>query len=182
MKKYIKLSNKFRVEKLIYNYISKTVITQVRSCCSKLCASGIYYRSIDKKEYCRIRSIQNVNNSFESVVSSGTSSKVYFIVEERRKRRPTTISSNWVEIRCYNLKTKQSYPIIGIEKLNSLITEKRAWVTELLALSSDETSLFCKMGFEHYKGDRGFVEYYICKLNFKSLYIKKLTLLQNIFY
>ena len=181
MKKYIKLPTNYRVEKLVYNQVAKTLCVQVGLTFSKLYTSRIYSRHIREEQYHEIEYPFKSNYSYVSLITSIKSSKIYFNVWEHIKRDETTVAANWVELVSFDLITKKSEKILDVNSFIFKNNEKRIWIHDLFGLTSDENGIFCCVVFEYHMENRGYIDYYLCQLTIKNQKIKKLALLKDIF-
>ncbi|MDD5194196.1 MAG: hypothetical protein PHQ96_00795 [Candidatus Omnitrophica bacterium] len=174
-------SNTHKVEKLLYNRTAKTLVTQVRLESSRLYISRIYSRHIKEKQYRMIGYSFRPDCSYESVITSTKSPKIYFNVQKRIQKDATTVAENWLELRSFNLTTKDSETIINESDFMLSKNEKRAWVYGLLGVADGDKGLICSIAFERKGSGKGYIDYYLCELILKTRKIKKLTLLKEFF-
>lgn len=174
------LPRKYTFEKLLYNQVTKMIIAQIKLHLSKFYISRIYYRHIREDRYHKIGCNEKENYSYDSMITSICSPKIYFNVIGQKISKGD-ISGNWIEMRSYDLITKRTRPIFTASNFVLKEKEKRAWITNLVGVTPKEDSIFCIAGFESRVDNMGYVDYYLCKLIVKPLRLERLTLLRGVF-
>lgn len=135
-------------------------------------SQDLYYRHRSSAEYRRIPGSDNQLH-YRDVVSSANVPKIFFNVT-----RWNELGGDWASISSFNLTTAE----LRTELTGANLRDERVWVSSLVSVRDDASSLFCTVGFEEPLGSGGsIVHYWLCDIRLADFSLTKVSSLPETF-
>lgn len=151
--------------KLVFNSKTKSLVVQVstRSDKNHPKLHSLYFRNVSERKYKRL-SPSTSRLSYDDVVNDDRNTFIYTNVNERQILN-TGVVSNWDSLSRISLVGDQDVTILTDKKsLTVPDSYNGGWISRILGVSSDGTTLFVVAGLENAGIDRTTIEYWVCNL------------------